>query len=59
MSPMVWCRILSPLKSLLLGMPVMQMTGRCSLMAPATALMALRPPTVNVTTTQPTPLARA
>ncbi len=58
-SPIVWCRILSPPKSLLFGQPVMQITGRCSLIAPATALMTLRLPTVNVTTTHPTPLARA
>ena len=35
--------------------PVMQMTGRFSAKAPATALMALSPPTVKVTARHPTP----
>ena len=35
--------------------PVMQMTGRFSAKAPATALIALRPPTVKVTARHPTP----
>uniref|UniRef100_A0A0A9G3K9 Pdc2 n=1 Tax=Arundo donax TaxID=35708 RepID=A0A0A9G3K9_ARUDO len=37
----------------------MQITGRFSLKAPATALMALSPPTVKVTAQAPTPPARA
>ena len=50
--PIVWCRTrLVPL-SLLLGPPVMQITGRDSEAAPAMALSRDSPPTVKVATTQ-------
>ena len=50
--PIVWWSTrLVPL-SLLLGPPVMQMTGKDSEAAPATALSKESPPTVKVATTQ-------
>ena len=50
--PIVWCRTRSGReKSLLFGPPETRRRGRLLEYAPATALMAESPPTVNVTTT--------